>query len=122
MTLINLTFYYAHYEILISYFIIITYHRFIKTDDLVVKGMKNLMHLDVLFTDGTIKEKREIVGSIYPENLTFDGFAYRTTRINEAINQIYLIDNNLGQNKNGTSRENFPLCRKADRTGLERKS
>ncbi len=88
-------------------------------DDLVHKGISNLMHLDVLFENGTIKERREIIGSIYPENLTFDGYAYRTTRVNEAISQIYLITNDLEPNKKGTKNENFNLCLKADRTGLE---
>jgi len=62
--------------------------------------------------------KREIIGSIYPENLTFDGEHYRTARLNEAVRQIYLIEKELQENKNGTSEENFDLCRKAERGGL----
>jgi hypothetical protein len=78
----------------------------------------NLIRLDELCENGTIKEKREIVGSIFPENLTFNGDYYRTTKINEAARQIYLIENELEQNKNGTSKVNFDLCRKAEREGL----
>ena len=65
------------------------------------------------------EQKREIVGSIFPENLTFDGEQYRTARINEAVRQIYLIEKELDKKKNGTIKGNFDLCRSADRTGLE---
>jgi site-specific DNA recombinase len=83
------------------------------------KGLDNLIRLDQLYENGTIKEKREIVGSIFPENLCFNGEQYRTTRLNEAVRQIYLIESGLDQNKNGTSKGNFDLCRSADWTGLE---
>ena len=40
---------------------------------------------------------------MFPEKLTFDGFQYRTARVNEAIVLISLINNALGDKKNGTS-------------------
>ena len=83
------------------------------------KGLNNLIHLDQLYENGTVKEKREIVGSIFPENLIFNGEFYRTTRLNEAVRQIYLIEKELQENKNGTSKGNFDLCRKAEREGFE---
>jgi hypothetical protein len=82
------------------------------------RGMDNLISLDERFEKGTVKEQREIVGSIYPENLTFDGEHYRTARLNEAVRQIYLIEKELQENKNGTSEGNFDLCRKAEKAGL----
>jgi len=66
----------------------------------------------------TPKEKRDIIGSIYPEKLSFDGEHYRTDRINEAVRQICLIETELQECKNGTSEENFDLCRLAEREGL----
>ena len=83
------------------------------------KGLDNLVRLDQLYENGTIKEKREIVGSIFPENLSFDGEQYRTARLNEAVRQIYLIESELDENENGTSKGIFDLCRSADWTGLE---
>ena len=88
-------------------------------EGIVQRGLENLMRLDERFENGTIKEKREIVGSIFPENLIFNGEYYRTTRLNEAVRQIYLIERELGENKNGTSKGNFDLCRKAEREGFE---
>jgi site-specific DNA recombinase len=86
------------------------------------KGLNNLIQLDQLYENGTIKEKREIVGSIYPENLIFNGEYYRTNRLNEAVRQIYLIESGLQEKKNGTSKVNFDLCRKAERAGLPPRS
>jgi hypothetical protein len=70
--------------------------------------------LDELFENGTVKEKREIVGLIFPENLTFNGSFCRTAGLNEAVRQIYLIEKELQENENGTSEKNFDLCRMAE--------
>ena len=88
-------------------------------EGIVKKGLDNLIRLDERYENGTIKEKRELVGSIFPENLTFNGEYYRTARLNEAVRQIYLIEKELQENKNGTSKVNFDLCRKAEREGFE---
>jgi site-specific DNA recombinase len=88
-------------------------------EGIVQRSLASLMQLGERFENGTIKEKREIVGSIFPENLIFNGEYYRTTRINEAVRQIYLIERELGENKNDTSKVNFDLCRKAERAGKE---
>ncbi|WP_254561012.1 hypothetical protein [Dyadobacter diqingensis] len=53
---------------------------------LLEKALKNLSGLDLLYENGTIEEKRKILGSIFPEKLTFDGVQHRTTRINEVLN------------------------------------
>jgi site-specific DNA recombinase len=56
--------------------------------------------LDVLYEEGTLAQKRQIVGSIYPEKLVFDGFQYRTTRLNEAVRLIYTLDKGFSEIKN----------------------
>lgn len=63
-----------------------------KIDDIVNKAVDNVSRLDYLFENATITEKREIVCSIYPEKLTFDGFNYRTPRLNEAVRLICSLD------------------------------
>jgi len=40
--------------------------------------------------------------------------------LNEAVRQIYLIEKELQENKNGPSEENFDLCGKAETEGLPR--
>nr|WP_262917442.1 zinc ribbon domain-containing protein [Zunongwangia pacifica] len=67
------------------------------------KAISNLSQLGYLYETGTITQKRKIIGSVFPENLTFDGFKYRTTRVNVAIKYITLIDKDLNGNKKGTN-------------------
>jgi site-specific DNA recombinase len=60
---------------------------------LLTKAINTLSKLDELYANGTIIEKRKIIGSIYPEKLIFDGNEYRTPRLNEAVRLIYTPDN-----------------------------
>jgi hypothetical protein len=39
-----------------------------KIEDLLNKSVYNLSHLDVYWEEGTVAERRNIVGSIFPEN------------------------------------------------------
>ena len=48
-------------------------------------AVKSLVTLDQLYKDGDVKKKRQIIGSIFPEKLVFDGSHYRTARLNEAV-------------------------------------
>lgn len=54
-----------------------------------------------MYENGNIQQKRLIIGSMYPENLTFDGIQHRTTRLNEAMRWIYNVDKAFNENKNG---------------------
>lgn len=65
--------------------------------------LTGLEHLSKLYKSGTIEEKRQIIGSIFPENLTFDGIEHRTARLNEGIDLIYQITSKLRRQKKGTS-------------------
>ncbi len=56
-------------------------------------------HLSKLYKSGTLEEKRQIIGSIFPENLTFDGMEHRTARLNEGIDLIYQITSKLRTQK-----------------------
>ena len=69
-------------------------------DGLLNKAVSNLSAIDVLYEEGTITEWRQIIGSIFPEKLTFDGFSYRTTRINEAVRLIFSLDRGFNEMKN----------------------
>jgi site-specific DNA recombinase len=65
------------------------------------KGVNNLLRLDYLYETADNEKKREIISSMYPEKLTFDGFTLRTNRINEVIKLIYSMDKGFSQNKKG---------------------
>ncbi|TKC57150.1 recombinase family protein [Pedobacter hiemivivus] len=58
-----------------------------------------LLNLDLLYKNGTVAIKREIIGSIFPEKLSFDGTQHRTTRVNEVVSIICMTSNELGSKK-----------------------
>lgn len=88
-------------------------------DRLLNTALNNLSKLDVLFENGNISEKRDIIGSMYPEKMTFDGNSLRTARVNQAALCIYQIINELEGKKNGTSHTKNDLSRLVPRTGFE---
>jgi hypothetical protein len=75
-------------------------------DAILDKAVNTLSHLDTLYENAASLKKREIISSIYPEKLVFDGFNYRTPRLNEAVRLIYNMDAAFEENKNGTN-DNF---------------
>jgi len=75
------------------------------------KAISSISNFDSLYENGNITQKRKIIGSVFPEKLTFDGFQFRTTRINEALEYILLIDNKIGGKKNGTNSSILNLSR-----------
>src|SRR5690606_868077 len=80
-------------------------------DRLLHTAINNLSKLDALYESGNIGAKRDIIGSLYPEKMTFEGNALRTTRINEAALYMYGIVNNLEPKKKGTNHSKNDLSR-----------
>src|SRR4051812_41141587 len=58
-------------------------------EPLLKKALFNLCNLDQLYKESDNKGKRDIVGSIFPEKLSFDNINFRTARLNEAAELIY---------------------------------
>ena len=83
------------------------------------KAISSISQLDVLYEKGTVTQKRKIIGSMFPEKLTFDGFQYRTTRINEALNLMLLINSKIQGKKNGTNLLNSDLSHQVTPARLE---
>ena len=90
-----------------------------KVDTVIDQAMHNLSHLNVLYENGDIQQKRLIIGSMYPENLTFDGIQHRTTRLNEAMRWIYNVDKAFSENKNGKQADFLHVSRLVAGTGIE---
>jgi hypothetical protein len=55
-------------------------------------AVQNMTWLDKSYLGGSIQKKRQIIGSIFPEKLSFDKAKGRTGRINEAVRLIYKLD------------------------------
>jgi site-specific DNA recombinase len=66
------------------------------------KAVSTLSNLDVIYSESDINQKREIIGSIYPEKLTFSESGYRTTRTNEIVSLIFQINSDLVKDKSRT--------------------
>jgi site-specific DNA recombinase len=60
-------------------------------EPLLNKAVETLSSLDLIYEKSDNKKKREIIGSIFPEKLVFDGLHYRTARLNEVVSLIYSI-------------------------------
>ena len=75
--------------------------------------------MDELCERADNKGKREIIGSIYPEKLVFDGFNYRTDGLNEAVELIYKLGEGFSENKNGQTELNFDLSTSVTWIGFE---
>ena len=84
-------------------------HDKVDINYLLNKGINNLLKLDYVYETADIEKKREIISSMYPEKMTFDGFAVRTNRINEVARLIYSMDVGSIGNKNRISGNNSSL-------------
>jgi site-specific DNA recombinase len=62
-------------------------------------ALNALYKLDVLYENGTPEERRQIISSIYPEKLSFDGKAFRTARLNSVAELVYTQDKRFSEIK-----------------------
>ncbi len=91
----------------------------VNVEPLLEMAISNISQLDTLYENGTVIQKRKIIGSMFPEKLTFDGFDYRTARVNEALGLMLLINKTLGDKKKGTSQSSDDLSQEVRIIGLE---
>jgi site-specific DNA recombinase len=88
-------------------------------DQLLDKAINTLSHIDELYIQADIDKKREIIGSIFIEKVCFDGNECRTTKVNEAVQCIYQINNELCTMKNRKVSDISQLSCLVERTGIE---
>ncbi len=60
-------------------------------DALLERACSRIGQLETLYLNGTVEEKRQLIGSVFPEKLCFDKQSYRTARLNEAVSMIYKL-------------------------------
>lgn len=83
------------------------------------KALQNVSRLPELYQKADSEYKRQIVSSMFPEKLTFDGEQHRTLRINEAIRVFSSVKAVLEQKKDRKSSKNFGLRSKVTPQGFE---
>ena len=76
-------------------------------DKLIETCKKVVLNLDIAYEKADIQLKQQIIGSIFPEKLIFDGFNYRTTRLNEAVELIFNLDKGFKGIKREQNEKNF---------------
>jgi hypothetical protein len=88
-------------------------------DDCLDKALSTPSRLQIICNQSDTSIKRSIIGSIYPEKLCFDGMTYRTVRVNEAAQLVFLINSQLGAKKNRTKLDFTSLSDSVAGAGLE---
>jgi len=83
------------------------------------RALTTLSKLHTLYNGSDTAAKRNIIGSIYPEKLCFDGLHYRTAKMNEAARLMFLINSQLGSKKNRTKLDFSSLSNSVAGAGLE---
>ena len=78
-------------------------------EKMINEALTSFTCLDELYINSEIAHKREIISSIFPEKLIFDGFNYRTTRLNEAVQLIFNLDKGFKKIKRGQIDEIFKM-------------
>jgi hypothetical protein len=69
------------------------------------RALKYIESIPKMYSEGEIRTRRDIIGSIFPEKLEFDGKTYRTTRMNVIADYIFQINNGLLQKKEQDKRK-----------------
>ena len=59
------------------------------------EAIENLCRLNVIYSKSDANERREIIGSMYPEKFTFEDLQHRTALVSDPYQVIYLVFNYL---------------------------
>jgi site-specific DNA recombinase len=71
-------------------------------------AIQNTTRLEKSYLEGSIQKKRQIIGSIFSEKLSFDKSKGRTGRVNEAVRLIYMLDKGFSEIKKPDSSRKLP--------------
>ncbi|GGH25144.1 integrase [Sphingobacterium alkalisoli] len=72
-------------------------------NEIIEESLNQIAEINKFYETSTLERKRNIIGSMFPEKLVFDGTRHRTARINRGVELIYLKSNKLEGKKNGTN-------------------
>lgn len=64
-------------------------------------GVDMMSNLKLHYAKSSVRDKQQLISSIFPEKFVFDGKKCRTTRINDVLRLILQIDKGLDKNKSG---------------------
>jgi site-specific DNA recombinase len=73
---------------------------------LVSKAINRLTLLDIIYCQSANYDKRELIGSMYPQKFTFEDLQHRTAKPGDLYSFIYLINSELEKKKEGQATKN----------------
>lgn len=82
-------------------------------------GVSMLTDFQKHYNLSTIQEKKELISSIFPKNIEFDGEICRTERINDVLRCILQIDKGLTNKKRGQFSKYLSLSSLVETPGIE---
>ena len=82
-------------------------------------GFNELTIIKKLYDKSTVAQKQEIISSIFPDKLKFEGKKCRTPRINDTLRYILQIDKNLEEKNKGQFSKKLKLSHKVEPEGFE---
>lgn len=88
-------------------------------EKLMDKAISTLSRLDTHYGNLPVSKKRELISSIFPEKIVFDGKDYRTPKVNEAARLIYMINSDLYSIKNRKGHKSAYLSGQVESPGIE---
>ena len=83
------------------------------------KAIINLTQLNAIYSKSTTSDKRELIGSMYPQKFTFEELQHRTAFMSELYSCIYLINSKIAVKKEGQATDFSCLPILAPEPGLE---
>ncbi len=83
------------------------------------RALNDFRDVATLYQIRLLGDKASLIGSIFPEKLSFDGKQCRTTRINEVLRLALSIDKGFGKNKTGQLSKKLVLSRVVELQGVE---
>jgi len=83
------------------------------------KAIDKLTRLDVIYSKSDSSEKRQLIGSMYPNKFTYEELQHRTAQTSELYSCIYLINSKIEGKKEGQATDFSCLPILAPEPGLE---
>ena len=83
------------------------------------RAITKLTQLNLIYSKSDTSEKRQLIGSMYPNKFTFEELQHRTAQTSELYTFIYLINSKLCGKKEGQATDFSCLPILAPEAGLE---
>ncbi|WP_184551004.1 recombinase family protein [Mucilaginibacter sp. FT3.2] len=70
-------------------------------EPIIDKAIITYANLKVIYCKSDSEDKRRLIGSMFPEKITFENLKHRTAKVNESFRCIYVINRQLSVKKKG---------------------